>query len=134
MGEARKDALRVSFDTQIKLPFLGAKITSDAGLLAYRGLDELLGLTVLAASRLIDSPTGMDTQHSTTARLRQSVYSRLAGYDDTNPDMSGPSGCVSIQRCARWWGGEPSTAPPPRSVRWDASRPKCSRSPRIWKR
>ncbi len=66
MGEARKDALRVSFDTQVKLEFHGAKITSDAGLLAYRELDELLGLTVLAASRLIDSRTGMNTQHSTT--------------------------------------------------------------------
>ena len=59
MGEARKDALRVSFDTQIKLQFLGAKITSDAGLLPYRELDELLGLTVLAAGRLIDAGTGL---------------------------------------------------------------------------
>ena len=83
MGEARKDALRVNFDTQVKLQFLGAKITSDAGLLPYRELDELLGLTVLAAGRLIDSRTGMNTQYSTTALLHRSVYSRLAAYDDS---------------------------------------------------
>ncbi len=51
MGEARKAALQVSFDAQIKLEFHSAKITRDIGLLAYRELDERLGLTVLPASR-----------------------------------------------------------------------------------
>ena len=45
MGDARKDALRVEFDNRIKREFLGAAVTSDAGLVAYRELDEALGLT-----------------------------------------------------------------------------------------
>ncbi len=48
MGETRKEALRLGFDSQIKLEFHGASVTSDAGLVAYRELDEALGLTALA--------------------------------------------------------------------------------------
>ena len=84
MGEARKDALRVKFDNKLRLEFHGARITSDAGLLAYRELDEALGLTTLAEGRLAEVRTGRNTRHSLTALFRQSVFSRLAGYEDTN--------------------------------------------------
>ncbi len=84
MGEACKDALRVNFDRKLKIEFHGIKVTSDAGLLAYRELDDVVGLTDMVACELRDNRTGKNTQHSVRALLRQSIYGRLAGYDDTN--------------------------------------------------
>src|SRR5262249_41120213 len=84
MGDSHQDPLRVDFDRQIKLVFHGSTVTSDAGLLAYRELDDALGLTNTAASGLHDTRIGQNTQHSLRALLRQSIYSRLAGYEDVN--------------------------------------------------
>ena len=84
MGESKKEALRVQFDSSVKMEFHGAKLTSDGGLIVYRELDEVLGLTTLAEEVLQDPRTGQNTQHTLTALLRQAVYGRLAGYEDTN--------------------------------------------------
>jgi len=84
MGERGKRALRVNFDGKLKLEFHGTTISSDAGLLVYRELDEALGLTA-DLEDLIDEPRmGKNIQHKLTALFRQSVYGRLAGYEDTN--------------------------------------------------
>jgi hypothetical protein len=84
MGEACKDALRAGFDRAIRLEFHGAKVSSDAGLFPYRDLDEAVALTESSAAGLFDFRTGSNICHSMTALLRQSIYSRLAGYEDTN--------------------------------------------------
>jgi len=84
VGERKPSSLRVRFDSQLKLEFHGAKVTSDAGLLAYRELDNALGLTAMAGEVLHDTRAGANVQHSVTALLRQSVYGRVAGYEDVN--------------------------------------------------
>ena len=63
MGERSKDAYRLNFDRKLKVEFHGTKVTSDAGLLAYRELDEVLGLTTRIESELTDSRTGKNAQH-----------------------------------------------------------------------
>ena len=68
----------------VKVEFHGANVTSDAGLLAFRELDEALGLTEIVGGLLADTRTGLNTRHTMLAQFRQSVYSRLAGYEDTN--------------------------------------------------
>ena len=83
-GEIETDDIRVEFDRRLKLEFHGSKITSDAGLLAFRELDDALGLTELAGSVLADNRTGRNSRHSLIAQFRQSVFGRLAGYEDVN--------------------------------------------------
>ena len=84
MGDGEKTPLKLNFDRKVHLEFRGATITSDAGLLACRELDDALNLTDSADDFLKESRTGKNILHKLIPLLRQSIYSRLAGYDDTN--------------------------------------------------
>jgi Transposase DDE domain group 1 len=66
------------------LRFRGSVVASDAGLLAYRELDDTLGLSAMAGERLADVRTGKNGRHAIAGMLRQAVFGRLAGYEDVN--------------------------------------------------
>jgi hypothetical protein len=83
-GEPKSQALRLNFDRRLMLQFRGAAITSDAGLLPYRELDDALGLTDTGGDELADARTGKNGRHRLVGLLRQSVFGRLAGYEDVN--------------------------------------------------
>jgi hypothetical protein len=85
MGDGEKAPLWLQFNPKIRLEFRGATtITSDTGLLPIRELDDVLGLTHITSAYLQESRTGRNIRHHLVPLLRQSIYSRLAGYDDTN--------------------------------------------------
>ena len=63
MGDREKASLRLQFNPQIRLELHGATITSDAGLLAFRELDDALDLTPIASDYLQESRTGRNIRH-----------------------------------------------------------------------
>src|SRR3954453_23627289 len=89
-GEANTSALRLDFDRRLMLQFRGSTITSDAGLLAYRELDDTLHLTDTAENTLADARTGKNGRHRLAGPPRPplfwggGVFGRLAGYEDVN--------------------------------------------------
>ena len=83
-GAGLQRADRVDFDRRVRLEFRGAQLSSDGGLLVMRELDDALGLSNLASAALRDSRPGKNTVHRLDGLFRQSVFGRLAGYEDVN--------------------------------------------------
>ena len=77
VGESNGEVLRVNFDRRLMLQFRGSVVTSDAGLLAYRELDDALGLSAMAGETLADTRTGKNGRHALVGMLRQSVFGDL---------------------------------------------------------
>ena len=84
MGETQNQPFQLSFNSCLKVDFQGSRVTSDGGLLLVRELDERLGLSALIVKNLKDDRRGKNTQLPLPDLLRQSIYSRLAGYEDVN--------------------------------------------------
>jgi Transposase DDE domain group 1 len=83
-GECNDGAVRLDFDRRLMLQFRGSVVTSDAGLLAYRELDDALGLSAMAGEALADARSGKNGRHALVGMLRQSVFGRLGGAEDVN--------------------------------------------------
>jgi len=106
-GETKDGVLRLDFNRRLMLQFCGSVVTSDAGLLPYRELDDVLGLTVIAGNSLADARTGKNGRHALVGLLRQSVFSRLAGYEDVND-----AGSLRHDPAMRWIvGGKAAQGP-----------------------
>jgi predicted ribosome quality control (RQC) complex YloA/Tae2 family protein len=84
VGEKQNQPFQLSFNPSLKVDFQGSRVTSDGGLLLVRELDERLGLSALIAENIMDRRRGKNTQLPLPDLLRQSIYSRLAGYEDLN--------------------------------------------------
>ena len=84
MGDKQNQPFQLSFNGLLKIDFQGSRVTSDGGLILVRELDERLGFGGLVAQHLTDSRRGRNTQLPLADLLRQSVYSRMAGYEDVN--------------------------------------------------
>jgi hypothetical protein len=83
MGETANQPFQLSFNAALKVEFQGSRVTSDGGLILVRELDERLGFGDLIAQHVTD-PRGKNTQFPLADLVRQSIYRRLAGYEDVN--------------------------------------------------
>ena len=131
-GAGLQRADRVDFDPRVRLEFRGTQLSSDGGLLVMRELDDALGLSDLASAALCDNRRGKNTIHRLDGLFRQSVFGRLAGYEDVNdadrlaldPVMRQVVGGTGLSMRKR-----------PRPRKWGGLRPRrwpCPRTGRRW--
>jgi len=109
MGDATSGPIRLSFNPQLRIEFRGATVTSDAGLLLPRELDERLDLNTLIDQHLTDPRNGHNCQFPLPDLFRQRS---TPGWAATRTPTT-PSDWPRTQRFGRW---------PPASVGNRASR------------
>src|SRR4030081_1491837 len=115
VGETQNRPFQLSFNSALRVEFQGARVTSDGGLILVRELDERLGLSELMDRHLNDSRRGKNIQLPLADLLRQSIYSRLAGYEDVNDAArlsQDPTFRLIGSRENRAGGGALSSCPP----------------------
>src|SRR6516162_8279012 len=99
-GESGSDAVRLDFDRRLMLQFRGSLVTSDAGLLLIA--NDVLDLTEMAGDVLADARSGKNGRHALGGLFRQSVFGRLAGYEDVNDAerlrQGGPGDALDCRR------------------------------------
>ena len=83
-GEAENSSVIPSFNRTIRIDFRGAKISSDAGVLMLREIDERFNITAPLGDRMEDPRRASHLRHTYVDLLRQRVYQMAAGYEDCN--------------------------------------------------
>jgi hypothetical protein len=83
-GEVLDGIRRPKFDRRSKIQCRGSLVASDASLFAFPEHDDALGSSSLAGDRLADVRPGENGHHTLVGMHRQSVFGRLAGYEDVN--------------------------------------------------
>ena len=83
-GEGEKKAIRPDFNKSIFIDFAGAKLTSDAGFLLMREVEQRFGIIESGCSRLMDKRSVPHKMHTYGQMIRQRVYPIGAGYTDGN--------------------------------------------------
>jgi len=76
VGEKQKQPFQLSFNASLQVDFQGSRVTSDAGLILVRELDERRGFSELIQPHLTDSRRGKNTQLPPAALLCQPPYGR----------------------------------------------------------
>jgi hypothetical protein len=74
-------------DRRLMVQFRCSVVTSDAGLLAYRKLDDVLGLSAMAIKTLADARTGNNGRHALAGLFRQSVFGRPSARGENAPRL-----------------------------------------------
>src|SRR5215470_15359866 len=103
VGDGEAGPIRLTFNPQLRVEFRGTTVTSDAGLLLPRELDERLGLSALIERHLTDPRTGHNRQFPLANLFSQAIYSRLAGYEDTNDAERLPETSVALTSTLHWF-------------------------------
>jgi hypothetical protein len=83
VGEAGDQPFSSRLNSWLKVDFQGSRVTSGGGRCWCASLDEHLGFGELIERHLADGRS-KNSQLPFANLLRQSVYSRLAGYEDLN--------------------------------------------------
>jgi hypothetical protein len=114
-GDCQNEDLRVSSDRNLKLKFLGSKVTTDAGLLAYRELDETLGLTNMGGDTLGDSRLGKNKQHNPLGRILGERIGGPTGISRSSWLAWGSCRSALIRAASEW---EMQTKKRSEAIRW----------------
>jgi hypothetical protein len=93
-GEVGSEALRLDFDRRLMLEFRGSAITSDAGLLPDRQLDDAAGLTDTGGDGLPDARTGKSGRHRLVGR-RSWYFSCFSAAHRQSPSDT----CIFVELC-----------------------------------
>ena len=83
-GERKNSSVIPSFNRTIRIDFRGAKISSDAGVLMLREIDERFNITTPLGDCLDDPRRASHLRHTYVDLIRQRVYQMAAGYEDCN--------------------------------------------------